>query len=414
LLNTWKEEVQPVILFVEGQVLFFNALSLFKMFILRPLLKLVVLGYFLCFHAVAFGRTTDDTIPRFPDLVYEFRFAQLHQASAIDLEFNAVVKKYIEIYTIQRRGDVSRLLGLKELYFPIFEEYLDKYGLPLELKYLPVIESGLNPLARSSSGAVGLWQFLYHSATMFNLHMTSFEDERSDIYKSTDAACKYLKYLYETYHDWHLVLASFNGGPGVVRNAMERSGGQMAYDTLSAFFPEQTQNYVPAFMAMVYVLNFASEHKIKPTPPEYRFQDLDTVMIKYNLQFSQLSEVTGIPIQTIRYLNPTYKLDVIPEATSSQILILPKDKLKIYLEHENNLFANSLNRSRIPNEHNNRQKVIYQVKQGDFLHKIAMQFGCSLEELKKWNTLSSDSVTIGQRLIIWEERPQRGADMLNR
>lgn len=346
-----------------------------------------------------------DSVPVFPDLVYEIRFARLHKNSAIDLEFNPMVKKYIEIYTIQRRNDLARLLGLKDYYFPIFEEYLDKYGLPLELKYLPLIESGLNPLARSSSGAVGLWQFLYHSANMFDLKMTSFTDERCDVYKSTDAACKYLKYLYQTYNNWYLVLSSFNGGPGVVRNAIERSGGKMDYADICPFFPEQTQNYVPAFMAMMYVINYADEHRIKSLPPEYAYADVDTVRVKYNLQFSQLSEVVKLPVMTIRQLNPSYKLDVVPENDPPNILILPKNKMQVYLSNENKLFANSLGRSRIPEMKAKKQKLVYVVKQGDFLHKIAMQNSCSLEELKKWNNLLSDSVSIGQSLTIWVDKP---------
>jgi membrane-bound lytic murein transglycosylase D len=349
--------------------------------------------------------SSKDSIPVFPDLVYEIRFAKLHKSSAIDLEFNPQVKKYIEIYTIQRRNDLARLLGLKDYYFPIFEEYLDKYGLPLELKYLPMIESGLDPLARSSSGAVGLWQFLYHSANMFDMKMTSFIDERCDVYKSTDAACRYLKYLYQTYNNWYLVLSSFNGGPGVVRNAIERSGGKTEFTDICPFFPEQTQNYVPAFMAMVYVINYADEHRIKAQPPQYSYADVDTIAVKYNLQFSQLSDVIKLPVIVIRQLNPTYKLDVIPESDSPNILILPKNKMQIYLQNENKLFANSLGRSRIPELNDKKQKLVYVVKQGDFLHKIAIQNGCSLEELKKWNNLTSDSVYIGESLIIWVDKP---------
>jgi len=358
-------------------------------------------------------KNNNDSIPVFPDLVYEFRFAQLHKSSAIDLEFNVDVKKYIEIFTIQRRTDIARILGLKELYFPIFEEYLDKYGLPLELKYLPIIESGLNPLARSSSGAVGLWQFLYHSANMFDLKITSFTDERSDVFKSTEAACKYLKYLHQTYDNWYLALSSFNGGPGVVRNAIERTGGKTSYSEICTLFPEQTKNYVPAFIAMIYVINYAHEHKIKPIRPEFIFSDIDTVMVKYNLHFSELAEIIKLPIETIRYLNPTYKLDVITEADQPQTLVLPKDKIKTYFIHENKLYANSLSRSRIPQIEIPKQKLIYKVKQGDFLHKIAIQNGCSLEELKKWNNLKSDSVSIGQSLIIWKEKPNNEPNLVN-
>ncbi|HEX3006768.1 MAG TPA: transglycosylase SLT domain-containing protein [Bacteroidales bacterium] len=379
---------------------------------MRTLLFLVILipNYFLVWSQ---KKAEKDSIPVFPDLVYEIRFAKLHKASAIDLEFNPLVKKYIELFTIQRRKDMSRILGLSQMYFPIFEEYLNKYNLPLELKYLPLIESGLDPLARSSSGAVGLWQFLYHSANMFDLKMTSFVDERSDVYKSTDAACKYLKYLYHTYNNWHLVLSSFNGGPGVVRNAMERSGGKASYADLSSFFPEETKNYVPAFMAMIYVMNYAAEHNLVAQKPLYSFSDLDTVNVKYNLQFSQISEVVNLPVETIRYLNPVYKLDVITESDLPQTLVLPKDKIGLYLRNENKLFANSLQRSRIPEARTSLQKTIYTVKQGDFLHKIAMQNECSLEELKRWNNLKNDSVSIGQHLVIWTEKKTVEPDLVN-
>lgn len=378
-------------------------------------LKLIILSTFI-FPTIIFGQriSTKDSIPVFPDLVYEFRFAKLHKSSAIDLEFNPLVKKYIEIFTIQRRTDIARMLGLKEIYFPIFEEYLDKHGLPLELKYLPLIESGLDPLAKSSSGAVGLWQFLYHSATMFDLKITSFIDERSDVYKSTEAACKYMKYLHHTYNNWYLVLSSFNGGPGVVRNAIERSGGKNSYNDIWEFFPEQTRNYVPAFMAMVYVMNYASDHNIKPIPPQYTFNNLDTVGVQYNLQFKQLSEVIHLPVEVIRYLNPSYKLDVITEDEQPNILVLPKDKISIYLQNENNLYANSLHRSRIPNTDLPKQKLIYTVKQGDFLHKIAMQNGCSLEELKRWNKLKDDSVSVGQNLVIWKEKKNEDPSLITR
>lgn len=344
-----------------------------------------------------------DSVPVFPDLVYEIRFAKLQKTCAIDLEYNEVVKKYIEIFTIHRRKDTQRILGLKDMYFPIFEEYLDKHGLPLELKYLPIVESGLNPLARSSSGAVGLWQFLYHSATMFDLKMNSFIDERCDVYKSTEAACKYFKYLYTTFNDWRLVLSSFNGGPGVVRNAIARNNGKKSYAELYPYFTEETKNYVPAYMAIIYVINYSKEHNLFAEPPQYSFADLDTVKVRYNLHYSHLSEVTKLPVETIRYLNPVYKLDVIPESETPLTLVLPKDKITTYLAQENFLYANSLTRSRIPNTTVNKQKSVYKVKQGDFLHKIAMQNGCSLEDLKRWNNLKSDSVSIGQSLVIWKE-----------
>ena len=346
-----------------------------------------------------FNARANDSIPVFPDMVYEYRFATLAKKTPIDLEYNALVRKYIEIYTIERRNDVSKILGLSKLYFPIFEYYLDKYDLPLELKYLSVVESGLNPVAKSSSGAIGLWQFLYHSGLMFDLEITSYIDDRRDVYKSTDAACRYFKYLYQTFHDWHLVLAAYNGGPGVVRTAIERSGGKTNLWELLPYLPEQTQNYVPAFLAMNYVANFANEHRISAIPAPYNFEHIDTISINYAISFAQIQDNLKISVDQLRFLNPRYKLDIVPETGYKQLLVLPHNLVSTYLVYENQIQASS-SKSKIQVQAK-LQKTTYTVGKGDFLHKIAAKYNCSTTEIKQWNHLPTDFIAPGQTLVIF-------------
>jgi len=357
---------------------------------------------------ICFGKPTD-SIPTFQDMVYEYRFAGLAKKTPLDLEYNSLVRKYIEIYTVERRGDVSKILGLSKLYFPIFEYYLDKYDLPLELKYLSVVESGLNPMAKSSSGAIGLWQFLLHSGQMFDLQVDSYIDDRRDVYKSTDAACRYFKYLYQTFHDWHLVLAAYNGGPGVVRNAIERSGGKTSLWDLLPYLPEQTQNYVPAFLAMNYVMNFAGEHHIELSSAPYNFQNIDTLYINYAISFKQIGENIKISMDQLRFLNPRYKLDIIPETGTKQLLVLPHNLISPYLVYENQIQASS---AKVIVEHvEKKQKTIYTVEKGDFLHKIALKYNCSPAEIREWNHLQSDFIAPGQELVIWtSELPREEKD----
>jgi membrane-bound lytic murein transglycosylase D len=348
---------------------------------------------------LASNSKANDSIPVFPDMVYEYRFASLAKKTPIELEYNASVRKYIEIYTLERRNDVSKILGLSKLYFPIFEYYLDKYDLPLELKYLSVVESGLNPLAKSSSGAIGLWQFLYHSGQMFDLEITSYIDDRRDVFKSTEAACRYFKYLFQTFHDWHLVLAAYNGGPGVVRIAIERSGGKTNLWELLPYLPEQTQNYVPAFLAMNYVANYAKEHRISSIAAPYNFEHIDTISINYAISFAQIQDNLKITIDQLRFLNPRYKLDIVPETGSKQLLVLPHNLVSPYVVYENQIQA-SASKMSIP-EHAKLQKTSYTVERGDFLHKIAIKYNCSPAEIRQWNHLPSDFIAPGQTLVIW-------------
>lgn len=353
---------------------------------------------------------TNIAAPKYPDIFYEYRLAELNKKTPVELDYNASVRKYIELFSIQRRDEFAKIIGLSQLYFPYFDEILARHNLPLELKYLTIVESGLNPLAVSKSGAVGLWQFLLNTCRLFDLEVNSYIDERRDLFKSTEAACKYLQYLYNTFNDWQLVLSSFNGGPGDVRKAIERSNGKIEYWQLRPFLSEQAQNYVPAFIAVAYLMNYYDEHNIVPVPPSYNFHDLDTLKIGYQLTFRQISEMTDISDETLRFLNPVYKTDVIPDMANHNVLVLPHDKAIAFLKNESRMLGKDPEMENyftmISNTHiyDNKIMLIHIVEKGEFFHKIAMKYNCTLENIKTWNSLTDNSLVPGQKLVIWVDK----------
>ena len=349
----------------------------------------------------------DKKIIVFPDIYYEFRVDELDKRSPIKLDYNNDVRKYIDLYLNERPDKVAEFIGLQEMYFPIFEEYLDKYNLPLELKYLPIIESGLNPLAQSSSGAMGLWQLLMNSSKLLGLEVNSYKDERCDPYLSTDAACRYLKYLYGIFNDWQLTLAAYNGVPGEVRNAIMRSGGKTKFWEIQPYLPEQTKWYVPAFIAAVYLSNHATEHGIVPKKALLSYNQIDTLMIHEATEFSKISEKIDVPIETIRFLNPTYRRNFIPDMGKPQALVLPSEKILSFLKVENQIYSrtndtlNYLDVLSAAGDTVGKTKKFYKVEKGDYLNKIAMQYGCTADNLKAWNNLNGNGLNKGQLLILW-------------
>jgi membrane-bound lytic murein transglycosylase D len=358
---------------------------------------------------ISFQNSNAQEQNKFSDLYFEYEFAVMAKKTPIHLEYNNLVGKCIDKYLNKKQSDISRFLSFSKLYFPIFEEYLAKYNLPLELKYLPIVESGLDPTAVSSSGAVGLWQFLYNSSKMFDLEITSYIDERRDVYKATDAACRYLRYLYQTFNDWQLVLASYNGGPGVIRNARERSGKDGLWNLLP-YLPEQTQNYVPAFFAMNYVMTHAAVHQISPSDTIISYEHIDTIEINYEVKFEQISSILGISMELLRFLNPVYKLDLIPETGKPHTLILPTVYISKYLQAINKIIGGD-SLSLIQIEKN--KKLYYTVEKGDFLHKIAIKYNCSPQDIKKWNNMTSDYIAPGQVLLIKVTSNQNGSEQIN-
>jgi len=349
-----------------------------------------------------------------PDSIYIQRLQSMQ--SAVSLSFNNTVKGFITMYTVRKPKLVAVMLGLGNYYFPMFEEALAKYDLPMELKYLPIIESALNPGANSSASAVGLWQFMYSTGKMYKLEISTFVDERRDPLKATDAAARYLRDLYNIYKDWHLVIAAYNCGPGNVNKAIKRCGDAKDYWKIYYRLPKETRGYVPAFIAANYVMNFYQSHNILPKSPDFPIIT-DTLMVNDYLHFNQISEIIGIPVEQIRSLNPQYRRDIIPASKDkSYSLVLPQDQVSAYLENEmvihdhrraeffpNNQIINPQNNfaSHGPVDIKGRDKVIYTVKTGDNLGLISAWFRVRSSDLKYWNNIHKNFIKVGQKLAVY-------------
>ena len=347
-----------------------------------------------------------DSIPIFSDLVFESRIAELNLSTPIALDYNPIVKKYIDFYAIKKRDLISKMQGMSKYYFPLFESTLDRYQLPLELKYLAIVESALNPTARSKSGAVGLWQFLLPTAQMLDLKINSFIDERQDPVKSTEAACRYLEYLYNTFKNWQLALAAYNGGPGMVRNAIIRSGGKTDFWELRPYLPTETQGYVPAYIALTYMMNYSVEHNIRPEIPKLFYYQVDTVMINQPLYFASVANALKIPLETVRFLNPSFKSNYVPKGTSPVPLVLPANKISAFIENQNSIFSftfpsDSISKLKSPTTNETKVLITHMVEKGDFLNKLALQYRCSVNDIMEWNGLKGFVLTSGNLLKIW-------------
>lgn len=343
-----------------------------------------------------------------PDSVYIHRLYSL--PTQMELVFNPVVRQYIEMYAGRRRKQVGYMLGQGQYYFPLFENALDKEGLPLELKYLPVIESALNPIARSRVGATGLWQFMASTGKLYNLEVNSLVDERRDPVKSTRAAVKYLKDLYGIYGDWNLVIAAYNCGPGNVNKAIRRSGGQTDYWAIYPFLPRETRGYVPAFIAATYIMSYYNEHNICPAVADFP-PSMDTLVINKNLHFRQISEVLNIPLDDIRNYNPQFKNDIVPGSYKGYAVNLPMQKITSFIDNSETVYAYK------SQELLTHRKVAgldvvsggggktHRVKKGETLSGIAKKYGVTVTQIKNWNGLRSNAVSIGKRLIVSAAAP---------
>lgn len=352
-----------------------------------------------------------DSIPHYDDLIYEARLAKLDALSPFDLEYNPYVQGYINMYTMRRREQVSRMMALSQYYFPMFEEMLDKYNLPLELKYLAICESALNPMAKSRSAAMGLWQFMYPTGKMFGLQVTSYVDERCDPYKSTQAACEYFQYLYGLFGDWQMVLAAYNGGPGTVNKAIRRSGGKKTYWEIRPYLPTETQGYVPAFIAVNYIMNYTSEHNIQTAIPKKIFLEVDTVVVKHQLSFDQISSMLNISDDELQYLNPSYRKRVIPVISGEpSFLTLPSDKIATFINNEANIYnfqkPDVLSIDVIASQEITK---IHVVKKGEGLAVIAKKYGCTVSDIKSWNGITSNTIPAGKKLTIYAHDKKPGA-----
>lgn len=356
-----------------------------------------------------------------PDSIYIARLQDTEEV--LDLSYNNIVKKYIQMYTERRRGQVEVMLGLSAYYFPIFEETLDKYDMPLEIKYLAIIESALNPTARSRVGANGLWQFMYGTAKSLKLEITSFVDERRDPLKATDAAARYLQTLYNIYGDWHLAIAAYNCGPGNVNRAIRRSGGKTNYWEIYYRLPRETRGYVPAYIAATYAFKYHKEHNLIPQYPEIPLA-VDTIMIDDYLHFNQVTANIDISKEQLRALNPMYRRDVIPaKKTKLYPLVLPNDKIMDFVDKDTTVFAyerdkyfpnntlmnptTSNSKYFTPVDIKGKTKVIYSVKSGDNVGFISSWFKVRASDLRYWNNIHRDIIRIGQKLAIYVPENQK-------
>ena len=335
------------------------------------------------------------------------RLDSLNRTTPLNLVFNQAVLQHIKFYLFQRKDQVSRLLALSDYYFPIFEQYLDKNNLPLELKYLPIIESSLNPHARSYAGAVGLWQFMYLTGKEYGLRINSYLDERKDVYKSTQAACDYLKKAYKVFNNWELALSSYNAGRRNVTKALRRSGGVFNYWELRPFLPKQTRNYIPAFIAALYVMNFAEEHGInKSTEVLFKTHEIDSIHLNRPLKISHLAHILQIDTTLLEDLNPTYRNKLIPPINSEKFpIILPHNKAGVFLVNEHSIYE-EIKSLEIAEEleypaFTDIEKIRYKVKRGDYLGKIAKKHQCSIKDIMLWNDLKNHKIKEGQSLSIY-------------
>ena len=340
-----------------------------------------------------------DSIPLFSDSLIQLRLSNLNEQTPFKLVYNKAVKTHINIYANTYRNHVSRMLGKANYYFPLFESKLDEFDLPLEFKYLAIVESALKPHARSRSAATGLWQFMYATGKIYDLKVTSYIDERSDPLQSTIAACEYFTFLYKMFNDWELVLAAYNGGPGYVSRALRKSGAK-DYWSVRPYLRKETQNYVPKFIAVNYIMNYASEHNIYPTPYKLTMAETDTVSINQSMTFEVLSETLGVDMDIIKELNPIYKRNLIPVSKKSTATIrLPYKAVAIFVNNSDSIYAysESLQEKYVAMD----APIVHRVKKGEYLGKIANQYHTTIGRIKNWNNLSSNNLRIGQKLVIY-------------
>ncbi len=344
----------------------------------------------------------------FPDSIYAERLASL--PCIIPMPYNNVVRNCIDLYTERRRGLVRYILGMADYYFPIIEQILDKHGLPLELKYLAVVESALNPMALSRVGASGLWQFMLPTGRQYQLTINSLVDERRDPEKATEAACAYLKDMYAVYRDWALVMAAYNCGPGNVNKAIKRSGGKTSFWDIFPYLPKETRSYVPLFIAVTYVMNYYCDHNLCPIETNIPLVT-DTVHIGDILHLQQVAEVLQLDIAQLRALNPQYKRDIIPGKAKSSVLRLPAASSYAFAGMEDSIYTYrqaellpeymiTISGGSSPSEAT-REIVTHIVLAGENIYTIANRYGVTARDIRKWNKLSSNRLTQGKRIKLY-------------
>lgn len=359
---------------------------------------------------------TDVDYSELPTEVLKERLRKLNEKTPFNVEYNPILEQVIKSFLKNRRSSLERLMSLSDYYFPMFEQEMSNQKIPLEMKYLAIIESALNPKARSRAGATGLWQFMYATGKSYGLEVNNYVDERSDPVRSTKAAAKYLNELYKIFGDWDLALAAYNSGPGNVTKAIRRSNGKTNYWNLRPYLPRETAGYVPAFLATLYIFEYAKEHGFKPQKRANHLFQTDTIRVKQAIPFKDIAEITGMDVQDIQFFNPSYQLDVVPYVEGRNYAVrLPISEIGKFVSNEQAIY-NYLNEQKAQHEQvlpevtkgeqyaggKSTKKTVYTVKKGDNLGKIASRHGVTINNIKRWNRMKSNKVRVGQRLSIYK------------
>lgn len=367
---------------------------------------------------------TEGQIPTFSDSMICARLSQMNELTPFHLDCNQTTLSRIRFFEEQRRGFIRVALGRSALYFDMFEEKLSEYGLPLELRFLSVIESGLRPQVKSRAGALGLWQFMYKTGLYFDLKENSYIDERMDPEKSTDAACRYLKKLFGIYGDWNLALAAYNAGPGNVNNAIRRSGGKKTYWEVRPFLPKETQGYVPNFIAAAYMMTYHAQYNIIPMEADIHNAQLDTMCLTSGIHMQTIAKLVDWDLEQIQSLNPIYKSTYIPKMSPSSCITGPLEKIGLIVGYEDSLYLledalyNPKSASATPTENQNSSTanspsvqnnqtdnlIYHQVKSGENIQQIASRYDVSTEQVMEWNNLRTTNIYVGQKLSIYSEK----------
>jgi membrane-bound lytic murein transglycosylase D len=356
-------------------------------------------------NALNVYKYAEDSIPVFSENTIKERIRALDEKSPFDFLDNDVALAMVNLYVKKRYRLTSRMLGLSQLYFPLFEEKLSAYHLPMELKYLPIVESALNPTAVSRSGAGGLWQFMPATGRGYGLEVNSFIDQRYDPYLATEAACKYLSKLFAIYGDWSLALAAYNAGQGTVTKAIRRAGGQKDYWSIRPFLPKETQNYVPAFIAVNYVMNYASEHNIYPTKPHFYHYEMDTILVDQRVDMGVVEEWLDYNRVKLSYLNPMYLTEIIPADNSEKLPFkLPLTLVGKFISLQDSIYKySSLDyKYWVANQKPARKEVIHIVKSGETLATLTEKYQCTEQDIKAWNVLSNLTIRTGKKLVMFQ------------
>ena len=346
----------------------------------------------------------DNVNPFFSDSVYRMRLSRM--PVVVPMVYNEPVRKFIDYYAVRSRKWLRFVMGMSDYFFPMIEQVLDTYQLPLELKYLAVIESGLNPVALSRVGASGLWQFMLPTGKINGLEINSLIDERLDPEKATIAACRHLKMLYDLYDDWHLALAAYNGGHGAVNRAIARSGGKMDFWKILPYLPRETRAFVPKYIATAYIMTYHCEHNICPIRSNFSIAT-DTIMVERALHFDQVADIMQIDKEVVRFYNPQYKREIIPGNIQPSALRLPIERTIDFIEQADSVYTHRMEEllaNCLPvdaSEPKSRQeRITHTVKAGETVMTIASLYGVTAQNLRRWNGLSGSRVAPGKKLVV--------------